>query len=53
MELWINGTKLANFSGNPINTNLLFLSQATITVVEVDSKGNYVKSTPVFFYGPC
>lgn len=53
MELWINGTKIANIPGDRINTNLPFLAYATITIVEVDSKGNYVKSTPVFYLGPC
>ena len=48
MELWVNGTKLANFPGNRINTNISFLPDFDkITIIEVDSKGAYIKSTPI------
>jgi len=57
MELWINGVKVANFPGNHINTNLSIGSFGTysveITVVEVDSNGNYIKSAPILFYTAC
>ena len=44
MELWVNGVKLANFAGNAINTNLYLPDFDKLTIVEVDSKGAYVKS---------
>jgi hypothetical protein len=48
MELWVNGTKLANFPGNHINTNIFYLQDFDrMTIVEVDSKGGYIKSTPI------
>lgn len=48
MELWVNGTKLANFPGNRINTNFSFLPDFDqVTIIEVDSKGAYIKSTPI------
>ncbi len=48
MELWVNGTKLANFPGNHINTNFSFLPDFDkVTIIEVDSKGAYIKSTPI------
>jgi len=48
MELWVNGTKLANFPGNRINTNFSFLPDFDkVTIIEVDSKGAYIKATPI------
>ncbi len=48
MELWLNNTKLANFPGNHINTNLFYVTDFNkITIIEVDSKGNYIKSAPI------
>ena len=48
MELWVNGTKLANFPGNHINTNFSFLPDFDkVTIIEIDSKGAYIKSTPI------
>lgn len=51
MELWIEGTDVANFSGDEIGTNLIMVF-GEIKIVEVDSKGNS-KSTSLFFSGPC
>ena len=48
MELWVNGTKLANFPGNHINTNFSFLPDFDkVTIIEVDSNGAYIKATPI------
>jgi hypothetical protein len=48
MELWLNSTKLANFPGNHINTNIFYITDFNkITIIEVDSKGNYIKSAPI------
>jgi hypothetical protein len=51
MELWAEGDKIANFPGDRIDTNLIML-YGTITINEVDSKGNTLGST-FFFNGPC
>ena len=51
MELWNNGTKLANFSGNRINTAVIMLF-GTVTIYEVDSKGAALSSS-IFYDGPC
>jgi len=51
MELWINGTKIANFPGGKINTSLIQVF-GTVKVDEVDSKGN-TESTSFTFNGPC
>jgi hypothetical protein len=51
MELWNNRTKLANFPGNRINTNLIMLF-GTVTIYEVDSKGAALSSS-IFYTGPC
>jgi hypothetical protein len=51
MELWNNGTKIANFSGNRINTALIMLF-GTVTVYEVDSKGAS-QSASIHYNGPC
>ena len=46
MELWYAGMKLANFAGNSINTNIFLQDFKNLTIVEVDSNGAFVKSTP-------
>jgi hypothetical protein len=51
MELWIDGTDIANFPGNEIGTNLIMV-YGEVKIVEVDSKGNS-KSSSFFFNGPC
>jgi hypothetical protein len=52
MELWFDGTKIANFPGNRINTNFVMLGMGTITIWEVDSKGASL-STSLQVSGPC
>jgi len=47
MELWVDGVKIANFTGNTINTNIQAGDFSQLTVVEVDSKGSYIKSQVV------
>lgn len=47
MELWMNGGKIANFSGNRIDTNLFLPDFNTITIYEVDSKSGFLKSAPI------
>ena len=50
LELWIDNQKIANYSGAEMNTSVPLTAGAhQATVVEVDSKGNYIKSTPVSF----
>jgi hypothetical protein len=44
MELWNNGTKIANFPGDRINTNLIMLF-GTVTIYEVDGKGASIASS--------
>jgi len=44
MELWSSGVKLANFPGNSIITNLYLPDFSTVTIVEVDSAGRFIKS---------
>jgi hypothetical protein len=51
MELWLEGTKIANFPGNQINTSLI-MAFGEIGMVEVDSKGNSLSSS-FYYYGPC
>lgn len=51
MELWIAGTKIANFPGDRIRTSLI-MAFGEIKVVEVDSKGNSLSASQSFF-GPC
>jgi hypothetical protein len=51
MELWVEGTDIANFPGNEIGTNLIMV-YGEVKIVEVDSKG-HSKSTSFFFNGPC
>jgi len=50
LELWVDNEKIGNYSGAEMNTSVTLAAGAhQATVVEVDSKGNYVKSTPVNF----
>ena len=51
MELWNNGTKIANFPGDRINTNLIMLF-GKVTIYEVDSKGAAL-SASILYNGPC
>jgi hypothetical protein len=51
MELWIEGTKIANFPGNQISTSLIMV-WGEVGIVEVDSKGHSISSS-FFFNGPC
>jgi hypothetical protein len=52
MELWFDGGKIANFPGNQINTNFVQLGIGTLTIWEVDSKGNSISSS-IDIFGPC
>ena len=48
LELWIDGKKIGNYSGSTMNTKVsLAAGSHSLTIVELDSKGGYVKSTPV------
>lgn len=51
MELWADGNKLADFPGKSINTTigqpLLGGGPIQLTVVEVDSNGDYIASDPI------
>lgn len=50
LELWIDGTKIGNYSGSTMDTQVSEPAGShTATVVEVDSSGNYVKSSPVTY----
>ena len=50
LELWIDGKKIGNYSGATMNASVtLAAGSHAATVIEVDSKGNYVKSSPVDF----
>jgi hypothetical protein len=50
LELWIDGTKVGNYSGATMSTSVSEPAGShTATVIEVDSAGNYVKSTPVTY----
>lgn len=51
MELWIEGTDVANFPGDEIGTALIMV-YGEVKIVEVDSKG-HSESTSFNFYGPC
>jgi hypothetical protein len=51
MELWNAGTKIANFPGDRIDTNLIMLF-GTVTIYEVDSKGAALSSS-ISYNGPC
>jgi FG-GAP-like repeat len=50
LELWIDGQKIGNYSGATMRTTVpLNNGSHTATIVEVDSKGAYVKSAPDTF----
>lgn len=50
LELWIDGTKIGNYSGSTMNASVNEAAGShTATVIEVDSEGNYIKSTPVTY----
>lgn len=51
MELWVSGTKVANFPGDRISTSLI-MAFGEVSMVEVDSKGASLSSS-FFFHGPC
>jgi hypothetical protein len=51
MELWVSGTKIANFPGDRISTSLIMVF-GEVSIVEVDSKGASISSS-FFFNGPC
>jgi hypothetical protein len=50
MEIWASGRKLADSPGNSINTNIglpLLQGFSILTIVEVDSNGDYIPSDPI------
>jgi hypothetical protein len=47
MELWIDGHKVGDFPGSEIRTNLYVNGFSVMTIVEVDSNGNFIKSVPI------
>jgi hypothetical protein len=50
LELWIDGTKIGNYGGATMDAQVTEAAGShTATVIEVDSAGNYVKSTPVTY----
>jgi hypothetical protein len=50
LELWVDGSKIGNYSGATMDTSVaLAAGTHTATIIEVDSKGAYVKSSPVSF----
>ena len=50
LELWVDGNKLGNYAGSSMNASVTLTSGSHVaTVVEVDSTGAYVKSTPISF----
>lgn len=50
LELWVDGKKVADYSGATMNASVgLAAGSHSATVIEVDTKGNYVKSSPVSF----
>jgi hypothetical protein len=46
MELWVDGAKMANFPGNKIDTDMNLPDFSYGTIIEVDSKGGFIKSPP-------
>jgi len=55
MEVWINGRKVSQFSGNQVNVGLNIPLNATsnrLVIVAVDASGNVIDPTPVNFE-PC
>jgi len=51
MELWIEGTRIANFPGDRISTSLI-MAYGEIGIVEVDTAGHSI-SKSFSFNGPC
>lgn len=50
LELWIDGNKIGNYPGNTVSTKISLANGShSATLVEVDSSGNYLKSSPVSF----
>lgn len=50
MELWIDGNKVGNYSGDSLITQVSEAAGShSATIIEVDSKGNYVKTAPVTY----
>lgn len=50
MELWIDGHKIGDFSGNEINTPVsLPAGNHAATMIELDTTGAFIKSAPVSF----
>ncbi|MBV9669680.1 MAG: hypothetical protein JOZ43_01880 [Acidobacteriales bacterium] len=49
MELWINGNKIADIPGAYMNTNVTAGGFDTVTVIEVDDLGAFIKSAPIVF----
>ena len=50
LELWVDGSKVGNYSGATMNASVgLAAGSYSATVIEVDTKENYVKSSPVGF----
>jgi phage tail tube protein FII len=48
LELWIDGTKIGDYSGATMNAKVpLPVGSHAVTVIEVDSKGAYIKSNVV------
>lgn len=44
LTCWVNSTKIANFPGNTINTAIDLPDFSTVTIIEVDTKGAYIRS---------
>ncbi len=50
LELWIDSTKIGDYPGNKMSASVALASGShSATLVEVDSAGNYIKSTPDTF----
>ena len=50
LELWIDGTKIGNYSGSTMSASVpLANGSHTATLVEVDSAGSFIKSSPDTF----
>ena len=53
MEVWINGAKVANFSGGKFETNMiLFDTNYYMQIWEIDSQSHSLSKT-LYLYGPC
>ncbi len=50
LELWVDGNKIGDYPGNKMSASVpLANGSHTATLVEVDSAGQFIKSTPVTF----